>query len=118
MSIDMSNKQTIEWECYRPLSTMITFVANIKEHPLTTVIVKKSYDTWLYHVDENKFSLDLTYNVVKDLSSLSEEEFFQESLVWSSILEIELVRAIQKIGYETISNFNRGPIHSSTEVEY
>lgn len=113
-----TNKHKVQWECYRPMTTLTTFIAHLDGKPNTTVIVKKSYDDWLFHIDENRFSLDLTYNVVKDLASLSEEEFFQESLIWGSKLDIHLVLEIQKLGYQTIYNFNRGPIHSFSYVEY
>lgn len=114
-------KHEIVWQVYRPIETALTFMAHSFEHPEKVVLIKLVKNEWLFQVDENKFLLDLTFKEVGDLTILSEEEFFQKSVVWDSSLQIEYVRAVQIVAYRVIHDYMNSDFNSlqhSETVEY
>lgn len=55
---------------------------------------------------------------VKNLPTLSEEEYFQEMCVWDHELDIELIHAIQKYGYDVLYAYEYGSFTWDIELEY
>ena len=71
------------------------------------------FDSWqIYHVHQNEEPL-----FVPDLTSLSEEEYFQLSTVWDVKNNLELVYHLQKYCYNNMYKF-KGSGDFEIEVQY
>ena len=66
------------------------------------VYVKLRDREFIFDIDLDRESIMAPYIHVKDLTVLSEEEFFQEMLTWDYDIPIELAREIQRVGIEKI----------------
>lgn len=85
----------------------LTFAANLTNDTKRVVYVKlRAGELWL-QIDEDRQNIMSPFMDIKDLSVLSEEEFFQESLIWDYTLPIELVRVVQSHGIEKIRTFTK-----------
>lgn len=85
----------------------LTFAANLANDTKRVVYVKlRAGELWL-QIDEDRQNIMSPFMDIKDLSVLSEEEFFQESLIWDYTLPIELVRVVQSHGIEKIRTFTK-----------
>lgn len=69
---------------------------------------------WLIHHIDNRGSYNDT---VPDLTTLSEEELFQVSVVWDAPLDFYLVQAIQKYVYERQPTWKGDTLYSHG-IEY
>lgn len=74
----------------------MSFYCRLKSSKDRQILVRKEKDVLSFSMTNIDISSE--YMCIKNLTELSEEEFFQESLVWKHNFSIELVREMQVLG--------------------
>lgn len=105
----------IEIKCrmYFSLADSVEFHAL---HEASRMIIRVSYNSGQIECTLDK--LGSPRKITKNLTTLSEEEYFQEMCVWDNELDIELILAVQRYGYEKLYEYENDSLSWNVELEY
>lgn len=116
----MNRIESIESQASRIVVYKIFYAKriNFPEHSIR--VHKTPYNDLVFYIDSVSEDFMASVVPVLDCTTMSDEEFFQYSLVWEHAIPIELVREVQKIGIQRLHAYTdlSDSLNSTIQVQY